>query len=154
MKVLIIVIAVALSLASGTEARLRRTRRLGVWSTAQNGWKLFNQGRTGSRTYNYINNRAKTQYSWAPSSRPNPETDWGARSSRAIGNWWNNRFDEDDEDHQTSGCLVHGSKCKLFFNIDLTTEQRHNTGLTTLGRTQLTNWWKTHFYNDFPDVKG
>ena len=106
MKVLIIVIAVALSLASGTEARLRRTRRLGIWSKAQNGWKLFNQGRTGSRTYNYINNRAKTQYSWAPSSRPNPETDWGARSSRAIGNWWNNRFDEDNEDQDVGGYYV------------------------------------------------
>ena len=58
--------------------------------------KIFNQGRTGSPTYNYVNNRAKTQYSWAPSSRPNPRTDLGARSSRAIGNWWNNNFDEEE----------------------------------------------------------
>ena len=61
--------------------------------------KIFNQGRTGSPTYNYVNNRAKTQYSWAPSSRPNPRTDLGARSSRAIGNWWNNNFDEEESEN-------------------------------------------------------
>ena len=68
--------------------------------------KIFNQGRTGSPTYNYVNNRANTQYSWAPSSRPNPQTDWGARSGRAIGNWWNNHFDEEDEGEDVGGWLV------------------------------------------------
>ena len=68
--------------------------------------KIFNQGRTGSPTYKFINNQANTQYSWAPSSRPNPRTDWGARSSRAIGNWWNNRFDEDNEDQDVGGYYV------------------------------------------------
>ncbi len=65
--------------------------------------KIFNQGRTGSPTYNYVNNRAKTQYSWAPSSRPNPRTDLGARSSRAIGNWWNNNFDEEESEEESVG---------------------------------------------------
>ena len=106
MKVFIIFVAAAFILATGTEARLRRTRRLGVWGKVKTGYRIFNQGRTGSRTHNFINNRAKTQYSWAPSSRPNPRTDWGARSGRAIGNWWNNRFDEEDEGEDVGGWLV------------------------------------------------
>ena len=89
-KVSLLFVATAFILVFGTEARLRHTRRLGVWNKVQTGYKIFNQGRTGSRTDRFINDRAKTQYSWAPSSKPNPETDWGARSSRAIGNWWNN----------------------------------------------------------------
>ena len=54
----------------------------------ENGWKLFNQGRSGSELNKVVNHGAKTQWSWAPSSRPNPKTDWGARSSRAIKNFF------------------------------------------------------------------
>ena len=54
----------------------------------ENGWKLFNQGRSGSELNKVVNHGAKKQWSWAPSSRPNPKTDWGARSSRAIKNYF------------------------------------------------------------------
>ena len=65
----------------------------------ENGWKLFNQGRSGSELNKVVNHGAKKQWSWAPSSRPNPKTDWGARSSRAIKNFFNKDVaEEHDED--------------------------------------------------------
>ena len=55
----------------------------------ENGAKLFNQGRSGSELNKFVNHAAKKQWSWAPSSKPNPNTDWGARSSRAIKRFFN-----------------------------------------------------------------
>eukprot|EP00943_MAST-04B_sp_MAST-4B-sp1_P000474 g474.t1 len=55
----------------------------------ENGAKIFMQGRSGSELNKVVNHAAKNQWSWAPSSRPNPKTDWGARSSRAIRNFFN-----------------------------------------------------------------
>merc|ERR1712199_55334 len=57
----------------------------------ENGAKIFMQGRSGSELNKAVNHGAKKQWSWAPSSRPNPKTDWGARSSRAIKKWWKNQ---------------------------------------------------------------
>merc|ERR1711898_38973 len=45
----------------------------------ENGAKLFMQGRSGSELNKVVNHAAKKQWSWAPSSKPNPKTDWGAR---------------------------------------------------------------------------
>eukprot|EP00944_MAST-04C_sp_MAST-4C-sp1_P001541 g1541.t1 len=55
----------------------------------ENGAKIFMQGRSGSELNKAVNHGAKKQWSWAPSSRPNPKTDWGARSSRAIKKFFN-----------------------------------------------------------------
>merc|ERR1711898_10354 len=81
----------------------------------ENGAKLFMQGRSGSELNKVVNHAAKKQWSWAPSSKPNPKTDWGARSSRAIKIFFNKDVTEEADE---SGL----DEFPMFGNEDITNE--------------------------------